>query len=262
MGYVDWKGLLDQNVEVMGSAFKTDGNDMRMLGAFLCAAHGCVADKKKMDECKGILKDKFGVLSEFRGNLQVPLIIKMSMSENPEGYLQRISDIYEGLSAGYKLGNDLRLLAAVILCDNTTLENQKEVYVKTTEIYEKMKEQHSVMSGQNDIPFAALMAIQNEDAGIILGRAEDCYKLLGGRFKLSKGDILNVSRILSLSDSSIDELCDSFLKMFDALKDGDVAIKGTQMAILGVLVNLGVDTDTAVSLIKSNEEMLRGNYAF
>ncbi len=256
MSCIAWEELLKSNVEVMSSAFKTDGNDLKILGAFLCSAYEQVADSNRINECKSILKDRFGALSEFRGNLQVPLIVKMSLSDNPSEYLNRVSGIYEELSAGYKMGNDMRLLAAIILCDNTTYDNQSRVCELTGKIYESMKEDHKILSGQNDLPFAALMSIQNDDDGHMLECAEECYGLLTQTFKHSKKDMLNVSRILSFGDISANESVESFVKMYDALKTNKLEIKGMQMTILSVLVNLGLDVDEAVSQIASNDKML------
>lgn len=116
------KELMSSNMETLTSFFKLNEDEERSLGAFICAAQGKKADPEKLKECKEIMKSEHKAFSDFRGHMELPLIAKMSISDDPRAYLLGVTDVYKKLSADYKFGNESRLLAAVILYDNIKTE--------------------------------------------------------------------------------------------------------------------------------------------
>lgn len=256
------KELMSSNMETLTSLFKLNEDWGRSLGAFICAVQGKKADPEKLKECKEIMKSEHKAFSDFRGLMELPLIVKMSISDDPRAYLLGVTDVYKKLSANYKVGNESRLLAAVILYDNIKAEELETVCQKIMDIFGKVKSSHPVLGGQNLLPMLALMVLKGEDTDKMLTDMEECYNTLNRKFKLSKDAVLTVSNILALESGTPAGKCDKFMTMFEAFDRKKVSIKGSRMPILAVLVNLGLDPEDAVSQSIRNDEDLKSIKGF
>ena len=249
--------LIETNMEIMRKTFSMDGNEVRALGSIICASQGLSPNAEKLNECKKILKDEFGMLSVYRGYLQTLLILKMSLSDDPKGYLKAITDTFEKLKTNSKTGNDFRLLGAVILYDNTTEGNRDEACARTLEIYEKMQRDYSSFTDRSGMPIAAIMAIQNRDIDKMLEDTGKCYEILRKNKKFEKNDLITVSHILSMNDASPEEKCEKFLKLHQLFKDNKMKLSYSHVTILAVLANSGMDINEILKQTSENDEKLK-----
>ncbi|MBO4396319.1 MAG: DUF4003 family protein [Eubacterium sp.] len=249
--------LMDANAAATAKLFSMDDHNTRALAAFIYTAQGVGVNEGKIDECKQIIKSEFGTFSEFRNHLQTPLIVKMSMESDPKAYLKGVSDTYERLNRDFKSGDEMRLLGAMILYDNTTEENREQAIDRTLEIYSKMKSEHPILTSRNDIPIAAIMAMQERDIDVMLKDAETCYENLKSRKKISKSDIITVSYILSMTDVPSEKKCDNLHELYTAFKDNKLTLNHTYMTILAILTNCGISTTEAVEQTAAFDEELK-----
>lgn len=250
-------GLLTANIETIRSVFKMEYLSMQVLGAFLCTAQNRAADAERLRDCRKIMKSKHGVFSSFRGHLQLPLVVKMSLESDPEGYLDGLTETYKKLSEQYKLGHEARLMAALILYDHAQQEQRAALCDRTWEIYAQFRANHPFLTDQNDMPFAALIALQDADPETQIADTEACYKLLGERFVFSKNELQTVSHILALTDAPSEEKSAKFMQLYDAFKAAKLRLPGVYMLILAVLANSDVSVEEAVRQTKTYEATLK-----
>ncbi len=254
--------LFARNLDVMRSAFIMEYNSMRALGAFLYTAEGRTADKEHIRETKALLKSRKGFFSDFRGHLVLPIVIKMSLSQDPEGYLEGLTDTYKSLSTSFLLGDESRLLAAMVLYENIRSEHRSEMCRETMEIYRAMRKNHPLLTSQADLPFAVLMALKQGNIDEQIRNVEVCYQIVGKKFPLSKDDVQTVSHILAAAPGDAAEKSERFLNMYEAFKKAGIRISGRCMAILAVLTNSSLSVEEAVSQSVENDRRLKKQKGF
>ena len=87
--------LLLWNHDAMSKAFRWDNGSMMLAGSSFFVGMNLEADTEKLKECAEVLKQKTGPFSAFRGNIRMPLICKMAVSENPEQYFENVNAIVQ-----------------------------------------------------------------------------------------------------------------------------------------------------------------------
>ncbi len=254
--------LFTQNLAVMRSVFMFEHNSMQGMGALLYTLEGRLAESDHIEESIKALKAKQGIFSEFRSHLKIPIVIKMSLAADPQAYLQGITDTYKALSASFHLGDESRLLAAIIMYDNIPAEEIPGMCDRTMEIYQSMKKEHPFLTNQGDLPFAVLMAAGKMDMEEQLGDVEACYQLTGTDFLLAKDAVQTVSHILSMSAAPSQEKSDRFLQMYDAFKKEGMKISTECMPILAVLTNSELSVEEAVRLSSEYDSFLKTQKGF
>lgn len=255
-------GLLSANIDTIRSVFKTEYLNMQILGAFICTAQNRAADADRLRECRKIMKSRHGIFSDFRGHLQLPLVVKMSLDRDPEGYLEGLEETYRTLSKGYKLGHESRLMAALLLYDNAEMADRAQLCGRTRELYDLIRKNHPFLTDQSDMPFAALIALQGGDAEARLADTEACYQALKSRFPLSKNAAQTVSHVLAMSTASSEEKSEQFIRMYNEFKANKLRLPDFYMTILAVLVNSGISVEDALRQTKAHEAALRGMKGF
>ena len=250
-------GLLSANIDTIRSVFKTEYLNMQILGAFICTSQNRTADADRLRECRKIMRSQHGFFSSFRGHLQLPLVVKMSLDRDPEGYLEGLEETYRTLSQGYKLGHESRLMAALLLYDNALAEERATLCVRTRELYDLIRQNHPFLTDQSDMPFAALIALQGGDAETRLADTEACYQILKARFPLSKNAAQTVSHVLAMSTAPSEEKSEQFIRMYNEFKANKLRLPDFYMTILAVLVNSGISVEEAVRQSKAHEAALK-----
>lgn len=250
-------GLLSANIDTIRSVFKTEYLNMQILGAFIYTSQNRTADADRLRECRKIMKSRHGFFSDFRGHLQLPLVVKMSMAPDPEGYLEGLEETYRTLSQGYLLGHESRLMAALLLYDNAPAEDLVNLCARTRELYDLIRKNHPFLTDQSDMPFAALMAMRTGDAEARLQDTEACYQILKSRFPLSKNASQTVSHVLAISGVPAEEKSAKFIQMYDEFKANKLRLPDYYMTILAVLVNSGISVEEAVRQTKMHAAALK-----
>ena len=87
--------LLADNYTVIEKNFKWEFNMMYLVAAINYTSMGMKADTEKMKECREILKKKHGVFSELRSTVELAVISKMALEQNPAAYLDELTGVFE-----------------------------------------------------------------------------------------------------------------------------------------------------------------------
>ena len=254
--------LLVENRKAITKAFKWESGLMSLAASSLYAAMGKAADPEKLKECEKMLKSETSVLSEFRGNVKMPLLCKMALSENPQEYLGRVRYIYSLLQKSKILGDEYRVLAAMTLCDHLGDKAPESYVEKTNEIYSAMKENHKWITSNEDIPFAAMLAVTGQDIGTISENSENAYSVLKKYFRDSNA-VQALSHVLSLEDLDVEENCAKTVAIYDYLKEQKHKFgKSYELATLGSLAMLDIPSEKLGDFIIYADEYLKDEKGF
>lgn len=254
--------LLVKNRKTITDAFSWDSTLMSLAAAALYTSTGLAADKTRLKECEAIIKKKTGAFSEFRGNMKIPLLCKMALSDYPEKYFENVETVYKLLNKSKWIGNEYKIIAAMTICDHVE-ESEYALFVdRTNDIYSRMKQEHPWLTSDEDIPLAAILAVSGLNVDQLIEEMERDYAILKKTFHDSNA-VQSLSHVLALDAQPAEVKCAKVESIYNELK----AIKhkygsGYELATLGTLTMLDMAEQTVAKLIAEVDDYLKGQKGF
>lgn len=245
---------LVENYRILSGRNKMEFPEMVLACAGIFLAAGVTPDMNRLAECKKLLKSKAGIFSNFRGSDELLVRCKMALSADPELYFENLEREYQRIKTFFS--GEQTVLAAMILAEQgSSVEDLAE---KTKQIYKDMKEAHPWLTSENDLPFAALMAVSGRDASSVYAEAEEIYALLGKNLHADKDTRQMLSHILAIRSGSAEEKCDKLCALADGLKAAGHSLgRGSRLAILGILADSNLPTASLVERICETDDFLK-----
>lgn len=254
--------LLAENRNIISKIFAWDSEYMAVAAAAIMASEGVLADVNKLKQCSQILKDNTGWFSALRGNSKVPLIAKMAISPDPKAYIKKVMEIYDYMVKTKLKGGEYRVMAAIVLADNVDSIYIDRYIARTDEIYKRMAKAHSILTSGEDIPFASMLAISDQDVNHMIDDMEKSYSLLKKNF-FSKNPVQSLTHVLTLSSDSPEVKCDKVIRLFDELKNSRHQFgTGFELCILGTAALTDMSVDSLVDLISEADDVLASKRGF
>ena len=128
-----------RNEEALRKSRKFEFEEVMKLGAMMYRNANREVDPVRLKECKELLKEKTGFLSNFRGHMEFLIRIKMALADDPAAYLDGVMAVYERLKSGRKLPGESLVMAAATIFENCPADMLEEVVDKTRMAYAKIK---------------------------------------------------------------------------------------------------------------------------
>ena len=255
--------LLVDNRNRIYRGFMLEDSLMQVVAATAFVDRGETADVKTIKACRKILRKKHSAFSYLRGNNELFISSKMALSEDPEAYLDNVTEIYEKLQKGKFLGSTYRVLSAVIICDSGKAGEADKVIEKTEEILNGMKEAHPFLTNDEDTCLAVLLAMTEKSSKDILSELEATYLEIKNEFMLYKNSAYSLCQVLTTLDGAYKKKCDRTIKIFDAFKEAGTKYgKEYELASLGLLTNIDMDAKDIVAEVIGTAEYLRQKKGF
>ena len=244
---------LVENYRILSAGSKMEFQEMVLACAGIYLAAGTAPDMDRVRACKKLLKSKAGIFSNFRGSDELLVRCKMALADDPALYFERLEREYQRIKTFFS--GEQTVLAAMILAEQGGSEGPAE---KTKQIYKDMKEAHPWLTSENDLPFAALMAVSGEDASAVYAEAEEIYALLKGKLKADKDTLQMLSHILAIREGRSEEKCEKLCALAGGLKAAGHSLgRGSRLAILGILADSGLPADALVERICETDDFLK-----
>ena len=245
---------LIENYSILASGNKLEFTEMVLACAGIFLAAGKKPDMGRIDECKKLLKSKTGVFSNFRGMDEILIRCKMALSDDPALYFENLEKAYQRIKTFFS--GEQTVLAAMILAEQgATSEGLEE---KTKQIYHEMKEAHPWLTSENDLPFAALMAVSGRDASAVYAEAEEIYSLLKGKLHADRDTLQMLSHILAIRNGRTEDKCEKLCAIAGGLKEAGHSLgSGSRLAILGILADSGLPSDALIGHICDADDYLK-----
>ena len=249
---------LVENYRILASGNKMEFTEMLLACAGIYLAAGKEPDPDRIRECKKLLKSKAGIFSNFRGSDELLIRCKMALSPDPALYFESVEREYQRIKTFFS--GEQTVLAAMILAEQGGSENLAE---KTKQIYREMKDAHPWLTSENDLPFAALMAVSGKDASAVYAEAEEIYADLNGKLKADKDTLQMLSHVLAIRGGRAEDKCEKLCALSGGLKAAGHSLgSGSRLAILGILSDSGLPADTLIDRICEADDFLKQHKPF
>ena len=249
---------LVENYRILAAGNKMEFTEMLLACAGIYLAAGREPDMDRVKECKKLLKSKAGIFSNFRGSDELLVRCKMALAQDPALYFESVEREYQHIKTFFS--GEQTVLAAMILAEQ---DGSGSLAEKTKSIYKEMKEAHPWLTSEDDLPFAALMAVSGRDASAVYAEAEEIYALLKEKLKADKNTMQMLSHILAIRSGRAEEKCEKLCALAAGLKAAGHSLgRGSRLAILGILADSGLPADTLVDRICEADDFLKQHKPF
>ena len=247
-----------ENEKIVRKASFLELDDIIKISALFYTAKKIAPDVEKIRACKAILKTKTGIFSNFRGLLQFAIQVKMSVSPDPEAYLDAVLAIYKKLAEGRILPGEIFAMAAMTIYDMSGDRDVDSVIATVREAYARIKQKHKFLTDENDMSFIAMMVLSGRDVDQALEEVEMLYANLKERFSIPSDTAQSAALVLSMSRKPVEQKVESFISFYKALKEVKHATsKEKAMSVYAAFTDLDVPRELLVNEIGEADEWLK-----
>lgn len=220
--------------DAIRAAFKMESEYIYPVCAQIFLAADRPVEAEQLERCKALVKSTTGPFSNFRGNVRLPLLCMLAAGDEPEARWERTQRCYALLKESF-FSSQYLALAALLLGDGAKEADLPALAARGKGLYQRMKQEHPFLTGQEDSVFALLLAESPRSDDALIEDMEACYTLLDQRFP--KGDGLQTaSHVLALSDDAPERKVERMLSLFDGIEAaGGKYGKDRQLPILAAL---------------------------
>ena len=220
--------------DAIRAAFKMESEYIYPVCAQIFLAADQPVEAEQLERCKALVKSTTGPFSNFRGNVRLPLLCMLAAGDEPEARWERTQRCYALLKESF-FSSQYLALAALLLGDGAKEEDLPALAARGKGLYQRMKQEHPFLTGQEDSVFALLLAESPRSDDALIEDMEACYTRLDQRFP--KGDGLQTaSHVLALSDDAPERKVERMLSLFDGIEAaGGKYGKDRQLPILAAL---------------------------
>ena len=216
--------LLGSNRAVVAKSFKLEVDTDIANAALVWTMAGRQATVEEMRANFDHLKRQASALSVERSMSKLALVSRMALSGDGAAYLAEVQRIFGKIMEGKKMQTSSRFGAAMLIANSTrTPEEADRLLERSQGIFARMSAEHPVITSDQDLMFAVIVAMSDRDDDELLSDAEECYKLLGDGYKLTEGR-QSMAHVLALSPLAPAEKVARVQQLRDALKQRKISV--------------------------------------
>ena len=225
---------LIKNKETMKSAFAWEEGLTHLACAGIFINKEQTANEEMLLQCKDILKRNTGIFSNFKSTAKPMIVAMLAANENPQLLMERGLKVYDLLKEEF-MSSVYLPIAAMIIAQYADEARYAELAQRTRRIYKQMRADHPFLTSGEDSTFCALMALLDKPDEVLLGDAEECYKILKNNF-FSSNAVQSLSHVLAMCDGEPENKCQKTMELFQKLKEaGHKYGTSYELPTLGVL---------------------------
>lgn len=192
------------------------------------------ANEEVLLQCKDILKRNTGIFSNFKSTAKPMIVAMLASNENPQLLMECGLKVYDLLKEEF-MSSVYLPIAAMIIAQYADEARYAELAQRTRRIYKQMRADHPFLTSGEDSTFCALMALLDKPDEVLLGDAEECYKILKNNF-FSSNAVQSLSHVLAMCDGEPKIKCQRTMELFQKLKEaGHKYGTSYELPTLGVL---------------------------
>lgn len=219
------------------------------------------ANEEMLLQCKDILKRNTGIFSNFKSTAKPMIIAMLASNENPQLLMERGLKVYDLLKEEF-MSSVYLPIAAMIIAQYADETRYAELVQRTRRIYKQMRADHPFLTSGEDSTFCALMALLDKPDEVLLGDAEECYKILKNNF-FSSNAVQSLSHVLAMCDGEPKIKCQRTMELFQKLKEaGHKYGTSYELPTLGVLAMADGNQDEIVAEMAEIDQWLSEQKGF
>ena len=205
------------NRDVIKKNFFWENANLYPVCANLFTARGKTTDANALMRCKEIVKRETSVFSSFRGNIKLPVICTLALSDDPQDKMNRALQSYDLLRQHF-WPSEYLALGALLLADAVEAPTAENA-ARARALYNRMKKEHPFLTSSEDSVFAVLLALSGRDDDTLIEDMEACYQALKTRFHASN-DVQAMTHVLALAEGESQEKTSRTIDLYDAIVMG------------------------------------------
>ena len=252
---------LIKNKETMKSAFAWEDGLTHLACAGIFINKEQTANEEVLIQCKDILKRNTGIFSNFKSTAKPMIVAMLAANENPQLLMERGLKVYDLLKEEF-MSSVYLPIAAMIIAQYADEARYAELAQRTRRIYKQMRADHPFLTSGEDSTFCALMALLDKTDEVLLGDAEECYKILKSNF-FSSNAVQSLSHVLAMCDGEPEIKCQRTMELFQKLKEaGHKYGTSYELPTLGVLAMADGNQDEIVAEMAEIDQWLSEQKGF
>ena len=252
---------LIKNKETMKSAFAWEDGLTHLACAGIFINKEQTANEEVLIQCKDILKRNTGIFSNFKSTAKPMIVAMLAVNENPQLLMERGLKVYDLLKEEF-MSSVYLPIAAMIIAQYADEARYAELAQRTRRIYKQMRADHPFLTSGEDSTFCALMALLDKPDEVLLGDAEECYKILKSNF-FSSNAVQSLSHVLAMCDGEPEIKCQRTMELFQKLKEaGHKYGTSYELPTLGVLAMADGNQDEIVAEMAEIDQWLSEQKGF
>lgn len=252
---------LIKNKETMKSAFAWEDGLTHLACAGIFINKEQTANEEMLLQCKDILKRNTGIFSNFKSTAKPMIVAMLAANENPQLLMERGLKVYDLLKEEF-MSSVYLPIAAMIIAQYADEARYAELAQRTRRIYKQMRADHPFLTSGEDSTFCALMALLDKPDEVLLGDAEECYKILKNNF-FSSNAVQSLSHVLAMCDGEPKIKCQRTMELFQKLKEaGHKYGTSYELPTLGVLAMADGNQDEIVAEMAEIDQWLSEQKGF
>lgn len=251
--------LLIKNCTAIHRKYFINDKLLSLMASLIFTSADMEADTDKLKECRKILDKNTGLLSNLRANPKLVLLSKMALSDDPEEYINNVSEVYKKIHQGKQLETSYMALAAMLICDFGRQDEAEDLVAKAEQIRSQMNKEHPILTDSEDISFIMLLALTEKSVDKIISDIDEAYEYLDKtcKVRVSANALQGLCEVLAVSYGDTREKCDKVVRIFNAFSEhGTKFGTDSECIVLGSLIDVNTDTDTLVKEILEAEVRL------
>lgn len=254
--------LFDKNNKIISKHFWYRHQRIQVLSSFIYTSAGLEADVDRLDQCQKILSKEFGFLSSARDYLELPIIVNMALSDDPEAFALKLKKTHELIMKGAFLPTEYEMLSALMLV-NASDQEVKENVARMQEVYDKMCKNHPLLTGKEAKTSATILAMSGRDVDGLLDEMEKCFKILKSDASFSGCENQTMSALLAVTDGTAEEKCEKTLAVFKKLKESKMNLTFSySLPLVAGLAAVNKPVDEIVEGVGEIADALKGKDGF
>ena len=165
--------LFIANRQAAGDAFILEYGLNCLLSSLILTGVDKTMDVEKMKELRKLWASKTSVFSSFRLTIEVAVLTKLSIQDNPEAYLDDVLEVYKTVRGKKIIEYYSFIFAAMTIVDLGRKNEAEAIVAKTEEILARMKKIHPFLTDENDYAYVALLAMTTKSVDRIIDEMEE-----------------------------------------------------------------------------------------
>lgn len=228
------------------------------LGSLLYTATGMTENDDKIYECRRILQNKPGFFSNLSGVLQSLLLLKMTLADDPEGYIDSVIATHDLLTEDMVMSGLFSVLTASIICEQHGDRPVNEVVAEVLDMFAEVKKVNPQLSHDSDMAYIALMLLSGKADTKIEEEKEIIFKALKEKYKMPSDAAHATTLVLITSNKPAEEKLEEFFAFYEALKaTGHATSTKRSISIYGAFTDLEASREEIITLIGETDRFLK-----
>lgn len=251
------------NQEIIKKTFPfSTTRELRAVCSYYFLSQHNDANEEMLKLCRKILRENNSLFSYFRGNGEIIFTCMLAADSDPGAKMDLALAAYNALKVFFPSNSYLPYLA-IIMADLVVPHNYFYVAQIAKSYFDKMNDDHIILTGSEDIPFAGLFAMSNKKEYELLSESEEIFQKLKQSYNVifSQNALQTAGQALALCSGSTDYKIKNLLELHNLTYSYGMNYSHSfELVALALLANLGIKLNDIAKDLKDVFDYLKDSY--